>query len=377
MVYTCRRTVLAVSVVTFATIFFLSACGSSNSSLTQSSPQPTTLGAAVDKLVQAQMQENGIPAMTVALAKKGQMLYVRGYGTSDLATGSPNQSSTVFEIGSITKQFTAALIMQLQEQGKLHIDDSAVSYLPGYSFASAITIRMLLNQTSGLADFTNFGNFGHWVLDGISEPDALTEIAHAGLQFTPGSQYAYSNSNYYLLGSIIEKVSGEGYAVDLQQNIFTPLALKNTFYDLPPASVAASGYTHRGATLLPATIWKRSAAFAAGALSSNVYDLAAWDYALMSGKVVSAPSFQAMTSSNGFYQDSYSYGFGLALSTYNGRKLMWHAGQIGGFYTENVVFLDNGFTLIILTNDQDYDTDPFVFTILNAVCLSAQLSKNC
>lgn len=377
MVHTSRPTAVAVSIVSFATIFFLFACSNSNSSLTQSSPQPTTLAATVDSLVQAQMQQNGIPAMTVALAKKGQMLYVRGYGTSDLASGRPNQSSSVFEIGSITKQFTAARIMQLQEQGKLHIDDDAVGYLPGYGFASAITIRMLLNQTSGLADFTNFANFGQWVLDGVSEPDALTQIAQAGLQFTPGSQYAYSNSNYYLLGSIIEKVSGEAYAVDLQQNILTPLTLNNTFYDLPPASVAASGYTHSGGALVPATIWNRSAAFAAGALSSNVYDLAAWDYALMSGKVVSPASFQAMTSSNGFYQDGYSYGFGLALSTYNGRKLMWHAGQIGGFYTENVVFLDNSFTLIILTNDQDFDTDPFVFTILNAVCLSAQLSDNC
>jgi CubicO group peptidase (beta-lactamase class C family) len=192
--------------------------------------------------------------------------------------------------------------------------------LPGYGFASAVTIRTLLNQTSGLADFTTFGNFGQWVLDGVSETDALTQIAQAGLQFTPGSQYAYSNSNYYQLGSIIEKVSGEAYSVDLQQNVLTPLALKNTFYDVPPASVAASGYTHSGGALVPATIWNRSAAFAAGALSSNVYDLAAWDYALMSGNVVSPASFQAMTSSNGFYQDSYSYGFGLALSTYNARK---------------------------------------------------------
>lgn len=372
MGHNCRPATLALSIVTLAAIFF-HACGSSNSSTNQ----PTTLGATVDNLVQAQMQQNGIPGMTVALAKKGQMLYVRGYGTSDLASGHPTQSTTVFEIGSITKQFTAALIMQLQEQGKLHLDDSAASYLPGYGFASAITIRMLLNQTSGLVDFTNFGNFGQWVLDGVSEPDALAEIAKAGLQFTPGSQYSYSNSNYYLLGSIIEKVSGEAYAVDLQQNIFIPLSLNNTFYNLPPASVAASGYAHNGATLVPATIWNRSAAFAAGALSSNVYDLAAWDYALMSGKVVSSASFQAMTSSNGFYQDGYSYGLGLALSTYNQRKLMWHAGQIGGFYTENVVFLDNSFTLIILTNDQDYDTDPFVFTILNAVCLSDQLSSNC
>jgi hypothetical protein len=97
----------------------------------------------------------------------------------------------------------------------------------------------------------------------------------------------------------------------------------------------------------------------------------------MSGQVVSPASFQQMTTSNGFFQNGFSYGFGLALTTYNSRPIMWHAGQIGGFYTENVVFLDNGFTLVVLTNDQDYDTDPFVFKILNAVCGSSQLDRNC
>jgi CubicO group peptidase (beta-lactamase class C family) len=235
---------------------------------------------------------------------------------------------------------------------------------------------MLLTHTSGLADFTNFADFGQWVTNGVSESVALTEI-RAGSQFPPGTQYAYSNSNFFLLGSIIEELTGQSYAADLEQRIFQPLALQNTFYDVPPANVAAIGYTHNGSVLVPATIWNRSAAFAAGALSSNIYDLITWDNALMSGKVVSPTSFKQMTMSNGFYQDGYTYGFGLALSTYNNRPLMWHAGQIGGFYTENVVFLDNGFTLIVLTNDQDYDTDPFVFKILNAVCGSAQLAGNC
>ena len=129
--------------------------------------------------------------------------------------------------------------------------------------------------------------------------------------------------------------------------------------------------------ILPAAIVACSVAFAAGALSSNLYDLVTWDNALMSGQVVSPASFEQMTTSNGFYQNGYSYGFGLALSTYNSRPLMWHAGQIGGFYTENVVFLDDGFTLVILTNDQDYDTDPFVFKILHAVCGSSQLDSYC
>jgi CubicO group peptidase (beta-lactamase class C family) len=130
--------------------------------------------------------------------------------------------------------------------------------------------------------------------------------------------------------------------------------------------------------LVPAVVWDRSAAFAAGALSSNVYDLVTWDEALTSGRIVSPQSFQEMTTSNGFVDSGgNSYGFGLALSKFNNRQLEWHAGQIGGFYTENVVFLDDGFTLVVLTNDQDIDTDPFVLKIMNAVCNSSQLSSTC
>lgn len=309
--------------------------------------------------------------------RRGTILYAHGYGLSNISADLPAQSDTIFEIGSITKQFTAALIMKLQEKGMLHVDDSIVTYLPQYGFPTAITIRMLLTHTSGLADFTNFSDFGQWVTNGVAEPVVLAQISQAALQFKPGTQYTYSNSNFYLLGSIIENLSGQSYAANLDQYIFHPLGLQDTYYDLPPANLAASGYANAGAGLVPAIIWDRSAAFAAGALSSNVYDLVTWDNALMSGQVVSPASFQQMTTSNGFFQNGFSYGFGLALTTYNSRPIMWHAGQIGGFYTENVVFLDDGFTLVVLTNDQDYDTDPFVFKILNAVCGSSQLDSNC
>jgi len=286
--------------------------------------------------------------------------------------------AVIFEIGSITKQFTAALIMKFQEQGKLHVADSMASYLPEYGFPAAITIRMLLSHTSGLADFTDFPELGQWIQRGVAEATVLTAVSQAPLQFQPGTKYSYSNSNFFALGTIIERISGQSYSTILAEQILQPLALQNTYYVLPPAALSATGYTNGGMGLQPAILWDRSAAFAAGALSSNVYDLVTWDNALLHGMVVSPDSFKAMTTSNGFVDSAgNSYGFGLALYVFDSHPIMWHSGQIGGFYTENVVFLDSGLIVVVLTNDQDVDTDPLVFAIMNAVCGSPQLSVNC
>jgi D-alanyl-D-alanine carboxypeptidase len=340
--------------------------------------QASSLGATVDAVAQAALQQQGIPGMTVALAKNGTMLYVQGYGVSDLTTQQTTQPGAIFEIGSVTKQFTAALIMKLQEQGQLHVDDSIAVYLPEYNFPSAITLRMMLTHTSGLADFTNFPQLGDWVKNGVSEATVLTAVSQAPLQFQPGTQYSYSNSNFFALGTIIEKLTGQSYAANLNQYILQPLGLMNTYYPLPPAGQSATGYTHNGAGLVPAILWDRSAAFAAGALSSNVYDLVAWDNALINGKVVSPASFKEMTASNGFQiPGGGSYGFGLALWTFNNRPIIWHDGQIGGFTTETAVFLDSGFAVVVLTNDQDANPDAVVLNIMAAVCNSSQLSGNC
>lgn len=372
-----RRSVTSITAAFFAAI--LCGCDSSNSSPSQPGSLPVSLASTVDGLAHQQMQQYGIPAMTVALARHGTMLYAQAYGVTSLASQAPASPSTIFEIGSITKQFTAALIMQLVEQKKLNVDDSMASYLPRYGFPATITIRMLLNHTSGLAEFTNFPQLGNWIEHGVSEATVLNAVSQAGLQFQPGTQYSYSNSNFFALGTIIENLTNQSYGADLQQYLFQPLSLSSTYYEVPPANLAATGYTNNGSGLVPAIVWDRSAAFAAGALSSNVYDLVTWDNALITGKVVSPTSFQQMITPNGFNIDSQgdSYGFGLAVGKYNGRQIIWHSGQIGGYYTENVVFLDDGFTLVVLTSDQDIDTDPFVFKILNAVCNSAQLSANC
>ncbi len=369
----------SVFLASLALTFSLTGCGGSTAAPAPPPPQQqASLGTTVDAVATAAMDQQKMPGMTVALAKNGTMLYVQGYGVSDLTTRQATPTNEIFEIGSVTKQFTAALIMKLQEQGQLHVDDSIVTYLPEYTFPAAITLRMMLTHTSGLADFTNFPLLGDWVKHGVSEATVLTAVSQTPLQFQPGSQYQYSNSNFFALGTIIEKLTGKSYADDLTQVIFQPLGLTNTYYTLPPAGQSATGYTNNGAGFVPAIIWDRSAAFAAGALSSNVYDMVAWDNALIHGKVVSPESFQAMTTSNGFtIPGGGSYGFGLVLTTFNGRQVIWHNGQIGGFTAETAVLLDSGFAVVVLTNDQDADTDSIVLKIMNTVCNSAQLAGSC
>jgi D-alanyl-D-alanine carboxypeptidase len=343
----------------------LTGCGSGKSE---------TLSSAVDALAEAELQQQNIPGMTVALAKNGTMLYVKAYGDSDVATQLSTQPSTIFQIGSITKQFTAALIMQLQEQGKLQVDDSINRYLPEYNFSSAITLRMLLTHTSGLANYTSFPQYSDWATNGVSEATVLTAISQMPLLFEPGTQWSYSNSNYFALGAIIEKITSQSYATVLTQSIFEPLGLTNTFYSLPPPSQSAIGYT---AALVPALLVNRSAVFAAGALSTNVYDLVAWDNALIHGKVVSPASFAEMTTSDGFsIPAGGSYGFGLALRTWDNRPTIWHSGGINGFSAETDVFLDDGFAVVVLIN-RKVNADAITLALIGAVCNSSQLSSNC
>lgn len=154
-----------------------------------SGSQPTSLSGAVDSVVKAAMQQQGIPGMTVALAKNGSMLYVQAYGLSDIATHLATQPDTIFQIGSITKQFTAAVIMKLQEQGKVDVDDALHAYLPEYNFPGTITLRMLLTHTSGLADFTSFAQYPGWGINGVSEATVLTAVSQASLEFPPGTQW--------------------------------------------------------------------------------------------------------------------------------------------------------------------------------------------
>jgi D-alanyl-D-alanine carboxypeptidase len=356
----------------------LTGCGGGGSTTAPAQPQTLSLSSVVDPLASAAMKQQDIPGMTVALAKNGTMLYAKAYGDSDIATQSAAQTNTIFEIGSITKQFTAALIMKLQEQGELHVDDSISSYLPDYKFPPAITLRMLLTHTSGLANYTTFTQYPGWAINGVSEATVLSAVSQAPLLFPPGTQWSYSNSNYFVLGVIIEKLSGQSYAANLEQYIFQPLGLTSTYFSLPPAGQSAIGYTLNQTSVIPALVCDRSAAFAAGALSSNVSDLVVWDNALINGKVVSAASFTAMTTPvSSSIPGGGSYGFGLSLRTFDNHPTIWHSGGINGFTAETNVFLDSGFAVVVLTNSDAANPDTIATEIMGAVCTSNQFSSNC
>jgi D-alanyl-D-alanine carboxypeptidase len=353
-------------------------CGGGGSTTAPVLPQTLSLSSVVDPLASSAMKQQGIPGMTVALAKNGTMLYAKAYGDSDIATQSAAETSTIFEIGSITKQFTAALIMKLQEQGELHVDDSISAYLPDYKFPSAITLRMLLTHTSGLANYTTFTQYPSWAINGVSEATVLSSVSQAPLLFPPGTQWSYSNSNYFLLGVIIEKLSGQSYAANLEQYIFQPLNLTNTYFSVPPPAQSAIGYTLNQTSVIPALVCDRSTAFAAGALSSNVSDLIVWDNALINGKVVSPASFTAMTTPvSSSIPGGGSYGFGLFLRPFDNHPTIWHSGGINGFTAENNVFLDSGLAVVVLANSDAADPDTIATEIMGAVCTSTQFSSNC
>jgi CubicO group peptidase (beta-lactamase class C family) len=239
------------------------------------------------------MKAQSLVGVAVAVAKNGTILYTQGYGYANLDTCLQVRPSMDFQIGSVTKQFTAAAVLQLQNAGKLNIDDPAVTYLPSYAIDPRITLRMLLTQTSGLQNYLDFPEASSW-FSGVSEQTVLTQIAQAPLLFTPGTYYAYSNSNYFVLGSVIEEVSSLTYPSHMAANIFQPLGLNNTSY-LQPAG-AASPYTQGPS---PGAIPDPSLYFSAGALWSNVQDLAIWDAALLNGKVIPPAWFTVMVTPSG------------------------------------------------------------------------------
>ncbi len=379
---TPRRKVL-VGVTILLMAWGLAACGGSSTPSAQScpalpAPAASSFGSVVDGLVANEMAAQGLVGMSVAIAKNGTILYSQGYGYSDLSTCQPVQPATVFQIGSVTKQFTAAAVLQLQNAGKLSIDDTVVSYLGSYAFDSRITLRMLLNQTSGLQDFHSFPDVNSW-LNGVPEATVLSQIAAASLLFTPGSAYAYSNSNYFVLGSVIEAVSGMSYSDYMATNIFQPVELNSTTYARPAAS--ASPYTSSHG---PGTITDPSFNFASGAIWSNVEDLASWDAALRNGKVIPAPLFTVMvTPANvpNFPQGgASSYAMGWVKGTVVGHPFVWHNGETLSYTAFNTMFLDDGFSVSLLTNVAVTEDVPFfniADQIIQGVCTSSATAGSC
>jgi CubicO group peptidase (beta-lactamase class C family) len=291
----------------------------------------------------------------ILVAQHGKIIVSQGYGMADVKAGIPNAPDTKFRIASVTKEFTAMAILELQARGKLNIQDPVCKYVPDCPKDWApITIYNLLTHTSGIPNLTSFPNYRTIEAEQLTPTQLLADFENKPLNFAPGSKFSYSNSGYNVLGYIIERVSGESYAKFIEKNIFGPLNMTDSGYDSshPTAKNHAQGYKYSPSGYEPAGFVNMSVPFSAGALYSTVLDLYKWDQAVDAGKLIPKDLMDEMLTGHVAEAGSGSakYGFGWWISTEFGHKVIWHGGGLEGFTSLNSWFPDSDAYVIVLDN---------------------------
>lgn len=293
---------------------------------------------------------------SVLVAENGRVIYKKGFGMANMEWNVPNDPETKFRLASVTKQFTAALILQLVEQGKIKLDGKITDYLPDYrkDTGDRITVHQLLNHTSGIPNYTALpGFFKDHSRDPYTVADFVKKYLSGDLEFEPGTKFNYNNSAYYLLGAIIEKVTGKTYAQVMQENVFAPAGMKNSGYDSFSALIPkrATGYTKSRKGYINADYLDMSIPYAAGSLYSTVEDLYLWDQALYGEKILSAKSKELMFKPN---LENYGYGFSSQTLTLTDNKTLVptiaHNGGINGFSTNITRFTGDKHLIVLLDN---------------------------
>jgi len=284
---------------------------------------------------------------SILIAQKGQVLLSEGYGMANYELDVANTAKTIFRIGSVTKQFTATAIMQLQEKGLLNVDDPLKKYIADYPNGEKITLHHLLTHTSGIVNVSSVPEHQQNLILPTPLEKVILSFKGLPLEFTPGEKFKYCNSGYHLLGYIIEKVSGKSYGDFLEENIFQPLQMRNSGFDRNSLVLKnrASGYTHDNNVLTNAPYVNVAVTFAAGALYSTVEDLYLWDRALYTEKILKKISLDKM-----FTPFKGGYGYGWIIDTAFNRKRIHHAGGHMGFQANISRFVDDDVCIIILSN---------------------------
>ena len=304
--------------------------------------------ARMDQVVKSYADEAKTFMGSVLVARDAQVLVSRGYGSANLEWAIANTPATKFRLGSITKQFTAAAILLLEERGKLRVDDPVKKYLPDAPAAwDQVTIVHLLTHTSGIPSFTGFSDYRAAKLVSTTADKLVASFRDKPLEFPPGEKGNYSNSGYLLLGHLIEKISDQTYEQFVRENILTPLGMKDSGYDSNRDIIPhrASGYSPSPNGPVNAEFIHMSVPHAAGALYSTTEDLLRWTQGLFGGKLLSPASLQKMTTSV-----KNDYAFGLVVRTLNGRQVFDHGGGIEGFNTTLAYYPDTRVTVAVLAN---------------------------
>lgn len=293
------------------------------------------------------------PGAAVLVTRGDQVLYRGAIGRADANAAAPLTADAMFRIASVSKQFAAAGVLRLVEQGKVALDDPLTKYVPGYPNGDAVTVRQLLNHTSGIRSYTNIPG----MMDGPIRKDVTTAqlidvFKNEKPDFAPGQGWSYNNSGYVLVGAVIEAASGMPWHRFLHQEFFAPLGMDHTGYGHDPAIVARQvrGHAWEGDKVVDAPAISMTQPHAAGALVSSVDDLHKWNRALHEGRLFKDATYTAMITPEGKAVES-KYGYGIAAGTVRGRPMLSHGGGIFGFSTTlnyvpgpdiGVVVLQNG-----------------------------------
>lgn len=315
---------------------------------------PKQLTAEYDKILSEQFKpgETGCAAL---VAKNGQVIYRKAFGMADLELNVPMQPEMVFRIGSITKQFTAIAILQLMEQGKLSLQDEITKYIPDYPMhGHSITIEHLLTHTSGIKSYTNVPEFQKFIRTDMKPEEVVDLIKSRPMEFAPGTKWNYNNSGYFLLGYIIEKVSGKTYQEYIQENIFTPLGMTSSSYgdNTKIIKLRASGYQPGKDGVVNADFMSMLLPYAAGSIMSTVDDLYKWNRAVHSYKLVKKETLDMAHTPYKLSDGKLTgYGYGWFMSELQGSPTIEHGGGINGYLTSSVYLPDEDVFVALFSNN--------------------------
>lgn len=308
----------------------------------------------IDRYVESRLKRDNVPGASIAVVRDGKVIKARGYGFADVEHNVTATKDTVYQWASVSKQFTAAAIVLLAEDGKLRLDDLAARY---YTNAPAgwsnVTVRHLLTHTSGIKSYTSLPGFFRTLRKDYAPEELLDLVRNEPFDFAPGERWSYNNTGYFVLGLIIENVSGQSYGNLVEERIFGPLGMKtarlNHQFEIVPHR--ATGYAIRSNVVLRSEFVSPSQPYAAGALMGTVLDLAKWDAALYTAKPFSASIREQMWAPVKLNDEkTHPYGFGWMLGELRGHPFVAHGGGIQGFSTYITRFVQDKLTVIVLLN---------------------------
>jgi D-alanyl-D-alanine carboxypeptidase len=308
----------------------------------------------IDSIADEVLHRTGVPSASLAVVQHGRLVYTHAYGLARIEPRIPATTAMRYAIGSISKQFTAAALLLLQQEGKISLDDPVSKFIPGLTDGDEVTIRELLSHTSGYEDYWP----EDYVMPTMMHPETPQQIldtwGKAPLNFAPGTEWQYSNTNYVIAGQIVKKVSGESLMQFLKEHIFVPLGMRSVedFDQQGLSNSDPTGYfRHALGPLRPGPLEGHGWMSAAGELAMTAHDLAVWDVSLIDQTVLSPESYRQMFTEVKLKDGrGTKYGLGVQVVERNGHPVIEHSGEVAGFVSDNEVLIDDGDAVAVLTN---------------------------